>query len=45
VAWCARFLREHFAAIVSLVVLLPLSLYLNWRLAGLLFILCIVFTA
>lgn len=39
------FFREHFAAIVSLVVLLPLSLYLNWRLAGLLFILCIIFTA
>ncbi|MDZ4368927.1 MAG: glucan ABC transporter ATP-binding protein/ permease [Afipia sp.] len=38
------FFREHFASIVSLVVLLPLSLYINWRLAGLLFILCIVFT-
>ncbi|RTL53570.1 MAG: glucan ABC transporter ATP-binding protein/ permease [Bradyrhizobiaceae bacterium] len=39
------FFREHFAAIVSLFVLLPLSLYINWRLAILLFILCIVFTA
>ncbi|CAN5362505.1 glucan ABC transporter ATP-binding protein/ permease [soil metagenome] len=38
------FFREHFASIVSLVVLLPLSLYINWRLAGLLFVLCIVFT-
>lgn len=38
------FFREHFASIVSLVVLLPLSLYINWRLAILLFILCIVFT-
>ncbi|MCO5132508.1 MAG: glucan ABC transporter ATP-binding protein/ permease [Xanthobacteraceae bacterium] len=38
------FFREHFAAIMSLVVLLPLSLYLNWRLAILLFVLCIVFT-
>jgi glucan exporter ATP-binding protein len=38
------FFREHFAAIVSLVVLLPLSLYINWRLAILLFILCVVFT-
>jgi ATP-binding cassette, subfamily B, beta-glucan exporter len=38
------FFREHFASIVSLVVLLPLSLYINWRLASLLFILCIVFT-
>ena len=38
------FFREHFAAIVSLVVLLPLSLYINWRLASLLFILCVIFT-
>ncbi|WP_420737717.1 glucan ABC transporter ATP-binding protein/ permease [Bradyrhizobium japonicum] len=38
------FFREHFAAILSVVVLLPLSLYLNWRLAILLFVLCIVFT-
>lgn len=41
--WLGLF-REHFAAILSLVVLLPLSLYLNWRLALLLFALCIVFT-
>lgn len=38
------FFREHFAAILSVVVLLPLSLYLNWRMAILLFVLCIVFT-
>ncbi len=38
------FFREHFAAIVSLFVLLPLSIYLNWRLAILLFVLCVVFT-
>src|SRR5437588_9704835 len=38
------FFREHFAAIMSLVVLLPLSLYINWRLAIVLFILCVVFT-
>jgi len=38
------FFREHFAAIMSVVVLLPLSLYLNWRLAVLLFVLCVVFT-
>src|SRR5215475_1052545 len=38
------FFREHFAAILSVVVLLPLSLYLNWRLAILLFALCVVFT-
>ncbi|UTD27499.1 glucan ABC transporter ATP-binding protein/ permease [Bradyrhizobium sp. WD16] len=39
------FFREHFAAILSLLVLLPLSLYLNWRLAILLFALCVIFTA
>ncbi|MCL2713974.1 MAG: glucan ABC transporter ATP-binding protein/ permease [Alphaproteobacteria bacterium] len=38
------FFREHFAAILSVVVLLPLSLYLNWRLAILLFVLCVLFT-
>ncbi|MGJ5175877.1 glucan ABC transporter ATP-binding protein/ permease [Bradyrhizobium oligotrophicum] len=38
------FFREHFSAIMSVVVLLPLSLYLNWRLAILLFVLCVVFT-
>jgi ATP-binding cassette subfamily B protein len=38
------FFREHFAAILSVVVLLPLSLYINWRLAILLFLLCLVFT-
>src|SRR6201995_600851 len=39
------FFREHFAAIMSVVVLLPLSIYINWRLAILLFLLCVVFTA
>jgi ATP-binding cassette subfamily B protein len=39
------FFREHFAAIMSVVVLLPLSIYINWRLALLLFLLCVVFTA
>src|SRR3981189_1500295 len=38
------FFREHFAPIISLVGLLALSLYLNWRLAILLFALCVVFT-
>ena len=38
------FFREHFAAILSLVVLLPLALYINWQLAVLLFALCVVFT-
>jgi ATP-binding cassette subfamily B protein len=38
------FFREHLAAFVSLVVLLPMSLFINWRLASLLIILCVVFT-
>src|SRR6476620_9503309 len=38
------FFREHFAAIMSLVVLLPLAFYINWRLAILLFVLCVIFT-
>src|SRR5512139_458040 len=38
------FFREHFAAILSVIVLLALSLYINWRLAILLFVLCVVFT-
>src|SRR5262245_56110655 len=39
------FFREHFAAFVSLFVLLPLSLFINWRLASVLVVLCVVFTA
>src|SRR5512134_2193419 len=39
------FFRENFAAIVSLIILLPLSLYLNWRLATLLIVLCAIFAA
>lgn len=38
------FFREHFASIVSLLVLLPLSVYINWRLAILLAVLCVVFS-
>ena len=38
------FFREHRAAFVSLLVLLPLSLFINWQLASLLIVLCIVFT-
>jgi ATP-binding cassette subfamily B protein len=41
--WLA-FFREHFAAFVALLVLLPVSLFLNWRLASLLIILCVIFT-
>jgi ATP-binding cassette subfamily B protein len=37
------FFRDNLASIVSLVVLLPISLYINWRLALLLIVLCIVF--
>ncbi len=37
------FFREHLAAFVSVLVLLPLSLVLNWRLALLLIVLCVVF--
>jgi glucan exporter ATP-binding protein len=39
------FFRENLAALVSLIILLPLSLYLNWRLALLLIVLCTVFAA
>ena len=39
------FFREHLIAFVSLFVLLPLSVFLNWRLALLLIGLCVVFTA
>src|ERR1700731_1104157 len=38
------FFREHFPPMRSLVVLLPLAFYINWRLAILLFALCLVFT-
>ena len=37
------FFREHFAAFVALLILLPLSLVLNWRLALLLMALCAIF--
>jgi ATP-binding cassette subfamily B protein len=39
------FFREHLAAIVSIAVLLPLSLYLNWRLGLLLIGLSLIFLA
>jgi glucan exporter ATP-binding protein len=39
------FFREHLAAIVSIAVLLPLALYLNWRLGLLLIALALVFLA
>jgi ATP-binding cassette, subfamily B, beta-glucan exporter len=37
------FFRDHLAGFVSLLVLLPLSLFMNWRLASLLIVLCAVF--
>ena len=37
------FFREHLAAFVSLLILVPLSLYINWRLAILLIALCALF--
>ena len=43
VLWLA-FFRDHLATYVSLIVLLPLSLYLNWRLALLLIVLCVLFS-
>ena len=37
------FFRDNLASIVSLLVLLPISLFINWRLALLLIVLCVVF--
>ena len=37
------FFRDHLAAIVSLIILVPVSLYINWRLACVLIVLCLVF--
>jgi ATP-binding cassette, subfamily B, beta-glucan exporter len=39
------FFREHFASLVSLVVLLPLTLFINWRYGLLLIVLCGVFAS
>ena len=39
-----QFFREHFAAFVFIVVLLPTTLVLNWRLAMPLLVLCVAFT-
>jgi ATP-binding cassette subfamily B protein len=38
------FFRDHLSSFISLIVLLPISLFINWRLALLLIVLCIVFT-
>jgi ATP-binding cassette, subfamily B, beta-glucan exporter len=37
------FFREHFASFVSLIVLLPLTLFINWRYGLILIVLCAVF--
>ena len=42
-AFWLGFFREHLAAFVSLVILVPLALTLNWRLAILLIVLCVMF--
>jgi glucan exporter ATP-binding protein len=39
------FFRDHFAAFVFIALLLPTTLYLNWRLALPLLVLCVAFTA
>jgi ATP-binding cassette, subfamily B, beta-glucan exporter len=40
--WLA-FFREHFASFVTLVILLPITLFINWRYGLLLIVLCSVF--
>jgi len=37
------FFRDHLSSFISLLVLLPISLFINWRLASLLIALCIIF--
>jgi ATP-binding cassette, subfamily B, beta-glucan exporter len=39
------FFREHFASFISLIVLLPLTLFINWRYGLMLILLCSVFAA
>ena len=42
-AFWLGFFREHLAAFVSLIILVPLALFINWRLASLLIVLCALF--
>ena len=37
------FFRDNLAALVSLIVLIPIALYINWRLAWVLIVLCVIF--
>jgi ATP-binding cassette subfamily B protein len=39
------FFREHFASFISLIVLLPLTLFINWRYGLMLILLCAMFAA
>ncbi|HEY4141802.1 MAG TPA: glucan ABC transporter ATP-binding protein/ permease [Pseudolabrys sp.] len=39
------FFRDHLSSFITLLILLPVSLYINWRLALLLIALCVVFAA
>jgi ATP-binding cassette subfamily B protein len=39
------FFRDNLSSFISLLVLLPISLFINWRLASLLIVLCVVFAA
>jgi ATP-binding cassette subfamily B protein len=39
------FFRESFAAVMSLLILLPLSLYFNWVLGSVLIVVCVIFAA
>ena len=44
-AFWLGFFREHLAAFVSLLILVPLALTINWRLASLLIALCVLIAA
>src|SRR4029079_7603601 len=44
-AMCLSVFRDHFASFVSLIVLLPLTLFINWRYGLLLIVLCGTFAA
>ncbi|MGV7032580.1 glucan ABC transporter ATP-binding protein/ permease [Methylobacterium symbioticum] len=44
-AFWLGFFRDHFAALVSLGVLLPMTLFVNWKLGLILVVLVLVFTA
>ncbi|MGC1748751.1 MAG: glucan ABC transporter ATP-binding protein/ permease, partial [Pseudolabrys sp.] len=44
-AFWLGFFREHLAAFVSLLLLVPLTLLINWRMAILLIVLCVLFAA